>query len=285
MIRIGLSRWFVQAVKLPANNGQVEYALGLTPQATRYRVLAKEWRGLRSELVEREVAAEPSLVSARELRHEMSAVREVSLLRKLAGELANGSVEACLRAGIVDYQTYLKPAAVHLVEASLMRHVESGQSDSVEQPIAVVDLVADMRAILEERERERRERERIADENYAAHFAEMEQRELARQASTKTSFELLYGMLSASERSEAQAKGRVTIKNLFGDFVVPVTAHGLVRRYVDGEYEASYCVVFQDYSIAIGDEVLMKVALLRTDPQRFLKIANRFVERHGVLVA
>mgnify|MGYP007017489555 CR=1 FL=1 len=70
-----------------------------------------------------------------------------------------------------------------------------------------------------------------------------------------------------------------TATQIGGTFVVPVSAHGLVEHYENGVYKASYCIIFQDYSIPVGDEALMKVALLKADPKKFFQTANRFDQK------
>ena len=279
MIRIGLSRWFVQALKTPAPCGHVELSLTLIPQAAQYRVLAKQWHGLLSELVEQDVEVEPILVGRSELRYDLERkpIREVAAWQLMAGELASSAVENCLRQGIVDFDGYDRAAGVWLVKTALMKSVERGQSDAPETT-DYINLVADMRAIREERARQRIERERLALEAYAVHQQEMAMRDRER-PETKLSFDLLYSVISEAEKKEAEDKGRITVRNVLGEFRVPVATHGLVQRYIDGKYEASYCVVFEDYTLPLGDEVLMKYALLKTDPRRFLKTANRFVQR------
>jgi len=279
MIRIGLSRWFIQAAKTPAPNGHVKISLTMVPQASRFRVLVKHWHGLRDELVERDIEVEPILVERSELRYDLErkALREATVWQLLAGELASSAVESCLRQGIVDCAGYDRAAGIWLVKTALMKNVERGQSD-VPETTEYIDLAADMRAIREERERQRIERERLARNAYAAHVEELARRERER-PETKLSFELLYSLISAAEKKEAEEKGRITIRNVFGEFRIPVATYGLVERYVDKVYEASYCIVFKDHSIPLGDECLMKIALLKTDPQKFLKTANRFVRR------
>lgn len=281
MVRVGLSRWYVQVSKAAAPRGEVEYCLALAPQAKRYRVLAKQWSGLRCELVEKEAAVRPLCSTFTGLRYDFDThpAREVMLLRQTAEELASRAVELCLQQGIVDFEGFDKAAAVYIVHAAIMRCAERGQSETPETAEAV-DLVPDMRAIRQERERQQRERERLAREAYEAHLEEMARRAEYAAPEEKVSFDLLHSILSPSERQEAAEHRRVTIRNSLGDFIVPVSMHGLVRHYADGKYVTSYCVVFRDYTIPIGDEVLMKVALLKADPHKFLKAANRIPERY-----
>jgi len=128
------------------------------------------------------------------------------------------------------------------------------------------------------------EAQRIQAEAYEAHQAEYQALNAERlkhaQGVIKKSLELLKQFLTKAEREELDAKGHVTINIAAGSFVVPVTSHGLVKQYVGKEYISSYCIVFQDYSLPVGDEALMKIALLKADPDKFFKTANKFHEYH-----
>ena len=55
MIRIGFSRWFVIADKIPLNNGKVNYFLGLVPLAKKYKVSYQKPYGLHYLYDEKEV--------------------------------------------------------------------------------------------------------------------------------------------------------------------------------------------------------------------------------------
>jgi len=60
-----------------------------------------------------------------------------------------------------------------------------------------------------------------------------------------------------------------------GEFIVP-TGGGLVHQIVNNLNIASYCLMFEDNSLPIYDAVLMKILLLKNDPERFIKTSNRF---------
>ena len=277
MVRIGFIRWFVEVERKPMNGGRTELSVRLIPQAKQYRALVKEFAGVRSSLVEKDIELQSVVYRQIEDSFGLNAAKTIGILRDLARSIASDTVQMCLNRGIVDYENYDKRAAEYIVSCAIMRAVETDAKDEIES-VESIDLIADMRALREERHRQEEEQARLRQEAWEAHNAEAVARAKVRDESTKTSFELLYSMLNAAERHEAETKGQVTVKNLSGEFVVPVSAHGLVKQYIEGEYKASYCIVFQDWNLPLGDETLMKIALLKTNPDRFFKVANKFIE-------
>lgn len=286
MIRIGFIRWHTKVEKIHRNNGQIEIALTLTPQAKRYKSMMGEWTGLKKNFVERERDVEPQRVAQVEQTWGMSDIKTAGIINGLAKELSAQAVNYSVRIGILDAEGYNIGAGKYLVKTALMNCMASGVNEEIAQ-VPFIDLAPEMRAVREERQRQEEERKIEAAARWNQHQAEnaernAERRRLddikrkAREGATEISFDLLYSMLNSVEREEAKGSKKVTVKNLAGTFVVPVMAHGLVDWYVNGEYKKSLCVVFQDYSIPLGDEVLMKVALLKTDPQHFLTTAVQF---------
>ena len=285
MIRIGFIRWLVQVEMKPQNNGKVSFCFSLVPQAERYKSLVSVWTGLRKTDEERETNVEIQTVARSEDRWEYRlGWKQMELAKSLADELACLAVNYCIRVGIIDANGMNVKASKYLVRQAILNNVTSGQSDAIER-VPFIDLVPDMRAVREERQRQAEAARQRNAEIYARHNAEMAERQAARNEATKVSFDMLYALLNSVEREEAKSKGQVTVKTLAGTFVVPITAHGLVKQYNDkGEYVHSLCVVFQDYSIPVGDEALMKIALLKTDPKKFFDTANKFIESgHGRL--
>lgn len=281
MIRIGFIRWLVQVSKKSAGRGQTTFSCSLTPHASRYKSMVKIWKGLKSEVVERETDVSAQSAARTEETYSMNGLKECALMKSMADELASRTVNYCINLGIVDFEGFDLRASIFLVRTAIMNAVCADVSDPIET-IPFIDLVADMRAVREERQRAQREaeeRQRAAwnqhQEEYAARRHE-ERKE--KDAAYALSFDLLYSMLNSVERKEAKETGKVTVKTMLGEFVVPIAAHGLVKQYVDGKYVISHCVVFQDYSIPVGDEALMKIALLKVDPSRFIKVGNKFVE-------
>ena len=281
MVRIGLTRWFVDVRKESMPRGEIRFVLALQPQASRYRVLEHRWAGIHDEWVEREVEAKGIEIARVGLAYDLACnpVRQMELLCNAASDLATQAVEYALRHGLVSFASFDKSASVYVVRTIVLRAVERGQSD-VPELVERIDLVAEMRAIREERERQALELERLQREAYMVHLEEAARRATSRSESAATSFDLLYSFLSERETKEAREKGHVTVETAAGVFVVPVLVHGMVERYVNGQCEGNYCVVFRDWMIPLGDEVLMKIALLKADPHKFLRVANRFHPQH-----
>ena len=291
MVRVGFVRWLVECGLIPQNHGMSKIMFRLVPQADTYHSLVKVWHGVRSELEEQDIQAVTHEVAASELTFDLKPAKLMQHINTLASELADGVVNYCINQGIVDYQGYDKRAAIYIVRTCLVNAAIANLNDPLERE-ARIDLVPDMRACIEEREREARERAVAmaaaaaqAAERHAEQMVEYEARREVEMAeyekANKVSFDLLYSMLTPAETAEAKKTHWITVKTLMGTFKVPVCQHGLAKLYVDGKYKASYCVVFEDYRIPVGDEALMKVALLKTDPDRFIKVAHKFVESNG----
>lgn len=269
-------------------NGMVRHSICLRPQANMYRILDREWFGLSDTLVEKDVKVEPLIVSAINVNYEMKPEKEILLFKKLASEIATDSVTKCSYSGIVDSNCLNLIAAKYVVEAAILRNVQYGIIDE-DETIDFINLANDMRENMELRKRqeeERRIRERQAyEEQVAQHRRDYEERtknepknEEERQARIKTSFDLLYSCISAAEKKECQENGTITIRNIYGKFVIPTKAHGMVKQYDNetNKFMQAHCIVFNDYSIPVGDELLMKTVLLKTDPERFIKTSNKF---------
>lgn len=284
MIRVGFVRFFVTVALKPENGGKTAIVLALTPQGKSYKALVKEWRGLESIEVEKVVPVSTLMVKRVEYTYELKPAHIARYTKELIGELAATTVGHCINTGIVDYEDFTKNAAIYLVETALFNAVRENKSDADIEQVEVIDLVTDMQAMRLEREHARLEAQRIQQEAFRQHQADqlVAQAEQIKKAegAIKTSFDLLFEYLTPEETKEINSTGKVTIKNLMGEFVVPVSAHGLVRQYVNGKYVSSYCIVFRDYMLPVGDEILMKVALLKADPQHFFKTANKFHEYH-----
>lgn len=278
MIRIGLTRWFVRAIRLPKNGGQVVFRLDLVPQAKTYRVSADVSHGLSTRVETRLVSQEAISASGCHLAYDMRANAEVLAWRQLAMEIASAAVNKCLQNGLVMSGGFDKAEADYGVFGALMRAVESGVSDADDQ-VDFIDLVPDMHAMRTERHARQQEARRIEDEANRAHREEQQRHQaLFKQhsdAAGAASMDLLRSYLNDKEKKELAERGKVTVRNFMGEFVVPVIAHGLIRHYVEGEYYASYCVVFKDWTIPFGDEALMKIMLLKADPKRLIKTAAK----------
>lgn len=271
MIRIGHSRWFASGHRKPIPGGRLEIQLSLSPQARRFKVFAKEWRGLEYDLVDKVVEVRTVTKSAQIDNYEFCGPVGLQVVSALAREVAEDAVGECIYRNVVSGDDYDKAAGIYLVRVAVMRAAQSALAEPPEQA-EEIDLSGDMRAAYEERERQRQRA-------WQEHLARQAERTVASSEAAKKSIELLYSYLTPAELAEAKSKHHVTVKTLAGEFVVPVVGHGLIRQYQDGRYVQSLCVVFRDHSIPLGDEALMKIAFLKTDPQKLFKISNKFVEK------
>ncbi len=269
VVPIGHARWFVDVAKSPAPRGEVEYRLGLVPQARVYRTLVKEWHGLHCELVERDVEVTPLSIVRSEPRFEVERVpaREVKLLRQMADELASEAVNRCMNWELCSGACVEKAAAICTVQFCLMRRIELGVSETPDL-VDSIDLVPVLRDAFQQGEIRRQEEEERRREG-VFEFTE------AWQAQVRAAMALLDSYLSPTERGEMKLLSRITVCNAHGEFCVPLRKRGLVQCFVNGTHVADYCLVFQDRSIPLGDEVLMKIALLKVDVDRFLAVANK----------
>lgn len=124
---------------------------------------------------------------------------------------------------------------------------------------------------------------RLEEENrrrieWEQHREQMENIRINNHEYRTTSFRLMYKFLTPLERRMASEHNKILINtDKFGIFVVnAVNGRDLVHRFQFGNYICSYCVMFSDYTIPDGDYVLMKVSLLKADPEKLIKIANKF---------
>ena len=275
MIRIGLVRFLIKVDRRSENGGMVGMSISLIPQAEKYRVSKAVWSGAHRSIENVEVPA--SIVSAKrsELEYDLKAKVEAETWGQMADSLATDAVNQCMNSGLVDYAEFEKQLAAYAVKVAIMKAAEKGESDAIER-VPLIDLVADMEALRVERERMAAEAQRLADEAMGAHLAEMGLRNKANREFMAKSMDLLYEYLTKDEAEEAKSKGYVTVRNFIGEFRVTVKTHGMIKKFVNDKCTDLYCVVFNDWSIPIGDECLMKIIMLKADPKRLLKIANRF---------
>ena len=106
-----------------------------------------------------------------------------------------------------------------------------------------------------------------------------EEKQTAARDARYRSYDLLDSLLSPEERAGFKRTRVIRIKTGLGEFRLVEKTHGGVHRYVDGFYECSYCVVFADANLPLGDNLAMKVALLKTDPERLIRTANRYIDQ------
>ncbi len=305
MIHIGLSRWFAEFSRKPAGHGEFTLTIQLSPEACRYRVVEAERTGTRINLIEKEVNAETEDVRTTVDIYGLSAKRELEYWHRLADEVASNAVNQCISSGIVNYREYDKASGIYLVRHAIMRAIFSGASNEREE-FDCVDLTPEMIAreslTLDERiarltaqaaendaQRHQDEELRLkraevrSQENERLRLAERERlrsaeerRAAAREANYR-SYDLLESLLSSDELAGFQRTRVITIKTPLGEFRLREMSHGGVDRYVDGFYQCSYCVVFAEDNLPLGDNLAMKVALLKTDPERLIRTANQYI--------
>lgn len=257
MIKIGLTNWFVQAVVEPRNLGEAEWRFSLTPQAICYRLAGKD------------VFTREFVISR--LSSRMVAVSvQAQQARVMADELARETIRWCEMQGLVHGS--LVEQGDQLRHA-ILEYIQRGECDTIEQ----VSLI-NISAIEDDMERIRRRPQtdpQWTPETNEAYVVRHQRRVEAEQ----NAFGLLLRWLTPAEKDEAANTNQITVTNKFGKFVVPV-GRGKVRRFVDDEPEAEYCIVFEDANLPVGDEVLMKVGLLKTDPEKFMATAERWELTH-----
>jgi len=112
-------------------------------------------------------------------------------------------------------------------------------------------------------------------ERTARLMKEEQERERKRIESTEKSWRFLETIVPKDILEKAKEVGFLLVKNAIGDFQIPLSSHGLVSFFKDGNKECDYCLQFQDYSIPVGDEVAMKYTLLLSDPETFILKANK----------
>ena len=265
MVEIGYTRWFVGALEQPLQGGMCRWIMSLTPEAHVYVIAGSaDYVSIHTRVFELN-RVQPMCLGADEKDRRM---------RAMASSLAWEATQWCFLQGIIrgEVEAWSGRALTRIVECCRKGICE------VPEQVLMVNLVEieqrlrgiDRQAIADEA-RTHAERIRMAEDA----MREVDKTQRQRDAALKASANLLVSWLTSEEKAEAAAKQAITVRTGYGTFVVPV-GHGKVRRYVGGRPEGEYCVIFDDSSIPVGDEVLMKVTLLKTDPERFLRTANRF---------
>ncbi len=90
---------------------------------------------------------------------------------------------------------------------------------------------------------------------------------------------LLKKWLSATEYNALKTKGEVAIPHPDDDnviFIVKKHPTAMVSKMVKGKHESEQCIVTHpDHrDIPVGDKLLQKILLIKSDPKKFLEIAN-----------
>ena len=293
MVEIGYMRWFVGAWEKPLGNGNCLWSLSLVPEAKIYRIAATGGGILADKF--QDVYTRPFEVRRTEPMY-MTADTKVRIVKQMAQELTWETLQWCGMQGLVggSLQDYAKVVFWGLIDVCQNARPDNDPQVPfidlivVEHQVETMNLLQrQQREAITRESRDRYERQQAAEMDHqdeerrqrssdaARTEAEYTRQREYRNAADTESLKLMLSWLSETERDEAVNSGYVTVNNDKGRFVVPV-GHGKVKRFVNDQEEAQYCMIFRDYTIPVGDEVLMKVALLKTDPERFLREANRF---------
>ena len=292
IVRIGFTRWFISATSKRNAFGKATWTLSMLPEAETYEVSTKKTFGLDVNEVVCSVNASDVSVRGEIDIYEMSMKKKKleDFLTRLADELAAQSVLTAMTSDLVSFSETEHLGSIEVVRTLILRRIgevlygaESTNKAYVwekKKSISLIQQMNEQKAAKEIAEREARERERaLRREHEERYRADLERHKEVSKQRVETSFDLLYSYLSDKEIEEAKNHNRITINNFLGEWVVPVSSHGLVKRRVSNVREGDYCIIFADSSIPIGDEVLMKVALLKSNPKKFIEKANRFEPR------
>lgn len=273
MIRIGFSRWNVLASAKSGGSGNTIYEFGLIPHALNYIVLKDTHSDDTKSVASQNFV---SVMTIPTYNTRMASV--VTEIAKITDTLASDAINFCYHNGMIGYEGFDKDAAFYIVKNAIMKAVSSGNPDPIEQ-IELADIACDLIELRREQESLRTERERVAREAWIAHEEDRARRNAIAEPARKRSFEFLDKVLTKDERETLRSKKYIHIKNVYGDFFVTPVSSVLVEQFVNGKYIASHCIMFEDYSLPIGDEIAMKVALLKANPEKFLKTANKFIRK------
>ena len=274
MITIGPTRWFAQATRVDERGGRSRFDLRLIPEANKYKIVKSIYEGLDEVIVEADLFPEEISVTSWLNTWEACGSEVLRLCKSLCEELAAEAVGEALLKQIFRPEGLEKYARQLIISEGLLKAVQKPNEDT--QYVEEIDIREDLREAIEGK---RLAAERISRE-------EMEQRDQQRKFSVesrKRSMQLLYDNLPEDLVHEAKTNSTLTITNKGEKFIIPVKTHGLVERYnKKGEYVGKYCLIFAECSMPVGDEVLMKMILVKSDLKTFLKKANFFSPRSGM---
>jgi hypothetical protein len=212
------------------------------------------------------------------------------LWRRLADSAAIDAVRSIERINFFhQFGLNIKTVAYGLV-GEIMRIVGTGISDKIVQLESkdISQTTVEERIATAERLRLERQAE-IAHQEEENRRVDIYRRQVeliqaVKGQAEEASYALLMSRLNEQEKAEAIAMKRVTVQTeTHGNFIVPID-YGHVHQFIDNRCVASYCLVFEDPLIPIYDIVLMKILLLKNDPEHFIKTANNFIPTHRNIV-
>jgi len=278
--KIGPINLGIKLTRLPQNWGELLFKIRIFPDAKKYTSIDLDKINLEEAVSTFEVA--PIEYSERTLSYGNTAIKEMTLWRCLANSASSDAVRAVERIQFFhQFRLDIKTASYGLL-GEIMRMVSAGSTDDFAQ-LDIKDIsetTVEERAIVAERLRLER-MAALAHEEEERRRLQLYQKEQAlvakfRKQAELTSFALLFSRLNVDERAEAESRKQVTVRTpTHGDFVIPM-GHGHVHQVVENRCVASYCLMFEDGSIPIYDTILMKILLLKNDPQKFISTANKF---------
>ena len=266
MVLLGLTRWFVDHFRQQQRGGRTMYELALVPQAITYKIARIVHHGLQNHIQEQSIQPKDLVVTAWLNTREVTAKDELRLGKSLCAELAGEAMGEGMRLGLFDAVGIDKYARQLLIEENLQRSLQRPPEEI--QQVDEIDLANEMRLDIEAA---RALRLQVALAETRASTVLMER---VRKA-IKKSLDLLYSNLPEEQLAEAKSEQTITVKRGGERFVIPVKKHGLVERFdKSGKHMGSYCLVFSDDELPLGDEVLMKLILIKSDLRTFLNTAN-----------
>jgi len=273
VVIIGPTRWFVDHFRHPQRGGRTMYEIALIPEAVTYKICKKVYHGLDPRMVNEDVQPKDLVVTAWLNTREAYGKDELRLAKSLCQELAAEAIGECLRLQLFKPEG-LEKYARQLVVADVLERSLQVPPDEIVQ-VEDIDLVAIM---LQEEADRRLEADRVAAEKEH----EFRERQKRAKASLNKSMELLFSNLPPNLVEEAKTKNTITVDKNGEKYVIPLQQHGFVKRYNrDGKLIHEYCLVFRDYDIPLGDEVLMKMILIKSDLKTFLAKANCMAPRYA----
>ena len=272
MITIGPTRWFAQATRVQERGGRTKYDLRLLPEADKDLITKLIYEGLHERVVEAELFPEDISVTAWLNTWEACGADELRFCKSLCEELAAQAVGEGMRLHIFRPEGLEKYVRQLVVSEGLLKAIQRPNETAVF--VEEIDVREDLREAIDAK--------RFAAERAVQAAQELHEREHKYSAeSRKRSMELLYDNLPEGLVKEAKEYHKITIITEKGErFIVPLMTHGMVERYnKDGVYIGKYCLLFAEHSMPVGDEVLMKMILIKSDLKTFIKKANFFAGR------
>jgi len=275
MVIIGNVGWFIQLDRRNVGHGEIEFSICLVPDAMEYRIAFLDRSGL--SVIEGTVTLPLVLAKDKTNVFDLTPITEMMFWRSLGQCASSDAINIAYCRNILDDNLYKPDQCRYLLLSAIMRQVETGSSDIVQQKPRI-DL--SNRPLLDQEAA----KNLLARQTQEAHEREMAQRaELLRQEASRTEKEkaeaheramrLLFDYLSPEEKKEAVVHGAVTVPvKGMGDFKVLVNG-GLVHQIKDGNSVKTYCVIATDPRIPEPDVALVKIMLLKHDPNRFFEVA------------